>query len=66
MKIRLKNKDQIPFKIVPVVLKPAEARHQNEKIFEAYALVLSSILKRPVSQAELFGIKSLEQDLERA
>ena len=66
MKIRLKNKDKIPFKIIPVVLKPAEARHQNEKIFEAYALVLSSILKRPVSQAELFGIKSLEQDLGRA
>ena len=50
--------------IVPVVLGRAEARNQSDRIFEAYSMVLSSILNRPAAHSELFGIKSLERELE--
>lgn len=52
-------------RIVPVSLRPGEMRIQNERIFEAYHAVLDSVLKRPATEGELFGVRSLEAETDQ-
>ena len=49
--------------ITPVSILPGERRYHSEKVIKAYEQLLSSILKRPVTKEELFGLKSLENEL---
>ena len=47
--------------ITPVPLSPPEKRFHNEKIFEVYKQVLTSLLKRPPTEKELFGLVNIEK-----
>ena len=47
--------------ITPVPLSPPEKRFHNEKIFEIYKQVLTSLLKRPPTEKELFGLVNIEE-----
>ena len=40
---------------------PAEARYRKEKIFEAYTQLLRSLLGRPATDAEVFGLEPIKE-----
>ena len=47
--------------ITPVPLSHLEKKFHSEKIFEAYKQVLTSLLKRPPTEKELFGFVDIEK-----
>ena len=53
-------------KITPVSLRREDRKLHNERVFGAYKQVLTSLLKRPPTEAELLGFVDIEKEIKKA